>query len=207
MLIFKRPGFIAITCNYNRAPSYLAAAAPLLLHTNPHTQMATPPTKSLQLAKTILTRTSSILEQRKPQTPLIAPPPLSRYHSPCLTRPAAAAPPTPHFLATHSSWPRSRPFPAPARVHSDTSAFGRHYATFAAAHPHPHSHPCLPQQHQHQCHPVRPLTRFALGARAFGMSLAPEIKRLGVGLSSQCGTPLCRQIRTIFSEKGGFDYW
>lgn len=141
--------------------------------------MASPSTKPLLLAKTLLTRTTAVLEQRKPHTPLFAPPtglsPSRRFSRP----------------GSHGTWP----FPAPARVHSDFSAPGRHYATFS------HDRRSAPT-------PMPRLTRFALGAREFvGTQLAPEIKRLGIGLTMSCGTPLCRHVRTIFSEKGGFDYW
>ncbi|KAL0639846.1 hypothetical protein Q9L58_001163 [Maublancomyces gigas] len=159
-----------------------------------------PAVKPLLLAKTLLTRTTSaVFEQRRPlTTPLIpAPPtpfsPLCRFPNP-----------QPHPLhsrpGSHGTWP----FPAPARVHTDPSAFGRHYTTFSNAH--------HPNNRLHQKRPVvvavPGLVRFALGAREFvGGRLAPEIRRLGMGLSMGCGTPFCRHVRTIFSEKGGFDYW
>lgn len=200
--------------------------------------------KSLHLAKTVLTRTTATVEQRKSQKPLIVPPtptsPLSKHLQNNPT-PHPQTTQRPHNFSTHNfhgsaTWPRSashgshgsystgaawpviaRPttFGAPARHHSDMSAFGRHYGTFSSPF-HPPSnvrHTHVPHVHHHHHHTVvRPsiasLTRFALGARAFvGAKLAPEIKRLGIGLSLQCGTPLCRQVRTIFSEKGGFAYW
>lgn len=170
--------------------------------------MAPPPTALL--AKTLLARTTiAVFEQRRLHTTSLipAPPipssPLCRYPNP---------PPQPHL---HSSRPGSHgtwPFPAPARVHTDPSAFGRHYTTFSTAHHHYHNHHHHNNNQLHQKRPVivavPGLVRLALGAKEFvGDRLAPEIRRLGMGLSMGCGTPFCRHVRTIFSEKGGFDYW
>lgn len=217
-------------------------------------------TKPLILAKTLLTRSTTSIEQRKlelntpltsaasqlrRQRPLQSPVgPICETLSRSRTSSFSSSPSSPSSFTSHSSlssqssfsshgstsslranaWPLSpyHSLPASVRLHGNLSALGRHHGTTSSAQHHHHYHTYSYQPSQaYTYHPVSQhrysvltqpsianLTRFALVTREFvGKNVAPEIRRLGVGLYSQCGTPLCRHVRTIFSEKGGFSYW